>query len=230
MDEISFQAFLNEKLRERGLSIKKLSELTGIAVKHLENLSTGRLEDLPAIPYLRGYLIEIGEVLGFDGETWLDRFKKEGVLKGSGAHDELPRNRFAQKPINKTIFVGAIVLIILLYIGIRSSQIFGKPIIEIISPAQETATVAEDQFLITGDVRGADQLSINGEQITIDTSGHWQKTVLLQPGLNSVSIIAKKFLGRETEVVRRIIYEPPAEDPLDPRNVVPSSSTRQFEN
>lgn len=209
MDETSFQDLLNEKLRERGFSIKRLSELTGIAVKHLENLSAGRFDDLPAIPYLRGYMIEIGEVLGFDGETWLDRFKKEGLLKGSGAHDELPKNRFAQKPINKTVIIGVVVLIILLYLGIRSAQIFGTPILEVASPSQETTTVTEEQFLVQGALREADQLSINGEQIAIDASGHWQKTVLLQPGLNPIRIIAKKFLGRERGVIRQIIYEPP---------------------
>ena len=67
MDYADFPSFFNERLKERGLTLKRLSELSGISVKHLEALAAGQFDNLPPAPYLRGYLLKLGQVLGFDG-------------------------------------------------------------------------------------------------------------------------------------------------------------------
>lgn len=42
-------------------------------------------------------------------------------------------------------------------------------------------------------------LSLQGRQIFTDENGHWQETVLLLPGYNSVAVVARDRFGRKTE-------------------------------
>ena len=59
MDE-SFETFFRERIKDRGISLKKLSELTGIAISHLENMVRGNFDDVPSAPYFHGYIIRLG--------------------------------------------------------------------------------------------------------------------------------------------------------------------------
>ena len=47
-EDINFQAFFAAKIKDRGVSIKKLSEATGIAPAYLEAMAHGRFDDLPS--------------------------------------------------------------------------------------------------------------------------------------------------------------------------------------
>jgi len=50
--------------------------------------------------------------------------------------------------------------------------------------------------------------------INMDENNNFSKSVLLQGGINSFEIKAKKFLGRETSVTRQIIYQEPEVSPI----------------
>jgi hypothetical protein len=50
---------------------------------------------------------------------------------------------------------------------------------------------------------------VNGDEATIASDGSWQKNVLLQGGINTFDISAKKFLGGTTDVMEQITYNPP---------------------
>src|ERR1700690_1518674 len=96
-EEIIFQEFFAMRLKERGVSLKKLSDITGISPTHLENMFHGNLENMPSAPYFRGYLMRIGKVLDFDGEVWWERLRADGLIKNSGELDSLPKNRFLKQ-------------------------------------------------------------------------------------------------------------------------------------
>lgn len=211
IENLDFQYFFNERIRERGLNLKKLSEISGIALKHLENLSRGDFSKLPSEPYFRGYLVKLGRILEFDPQGWWVKFRESGFIKNSGANDLLAKNLHpSKKPSRRTAALLVILAIFLLYVGFRFSKIFGKPEITIASPAQNPATVGTSEINLSGTVNDASNLYINGEAVTIGASGSWSKTVLLQSGVNSLEVRAEKFLGGETKIVEQIIYEPAA--------------------
>ncbi|MBI3589302.1 MAG: helix-turn-helix domain-containing protein [Candidatus Liptonbacteria bacterium] len=210
--ENDFRAFLSAKLKEKGLTLKKLSELTGIILKHLENLNSGNLSDLPPSPYLHGYLIKIAEVLEFDAEEWWPVLKSEEEVSSSGAEDALPKNRFAKKPHTKKISLALIGLVVLLLFGLRLPKIIGLPEIAVTYPSGDaTLTVSAEEITVQGSLKGGDKVMLNGEAIPLNADGSWQKSILLAPGLNTIEITAKKFLGRETKVTRQVIYAPSEE-------------------
>lgn len=203
-----FAAFVAERLREKNLSLRRLSEMTGVSPRHLGALLEGRFDRLPPAPYVRNYLIRIGEVLEFDGQAWWERLKEEGLVRSSGPADELPKNRFARRAPPKVVWVVGIVMLIFLYFGLRSSNIFGTPRVMIAYP-QSTVTVSnESEVIVRGTLANGDKVSVNGESVPVERGGVWEKRISLQPGLNTVEVHAEKFLGKGVTLVRQILYEP----------------------
>jgi len=209
-NNVDFARFLVERIKERGLNLKKLSEFTGISVKHLEGLVRANFENLPDAPYVRGYLEQLGRVLGFDYEDWWQKIKTDQRLKDSGAGDWLPKNRSAKKSPFKIVWLGLAAAAVLLYLILQFGRIFGKPQITVNNPKGNLLNTTMSEITLAGNVQGADELYINGDAVTLAPDGSWQKTVALQSGLNSIEVAAKKFLGKETTVIKQVFYEPPA--------------------
>jgi hypothetical protein len=206
-EEINFQTFFVAKIKDRGISLKKLSEATGIAPAHLEAIVHGRFDDLPSAPYVRGYLVRLGKVLEFDGEAWWERLKKEGFANNSGPADSLPNNRFIRKSPAKFIWIGIAAILIIIYLGFQIPILFGKPSLSITFPAQNPYTTGSSTLTIEGTAQGANSLSLNGDSITVAQDGSWEKTVLLQNGLNTFDISAKRLLGGSNDITEQILYQ-----------------------
>lgn len=108
----------------------------------------------------------------------------------------------------KTASVIVIVVIIVSYIAIQLPRATGKPEITILSPAENPAKASFREFTIAGSVKSASELYINGEVLRPGEGGTWKKNVILQSGLNSFEITAKKFLGGETKIIQQVVYLP----------------------
>lgn len=214
-NEPTFEEFLAARLRDKGISLKRLSEITGITPIHIENLFHGNFEHLPSRPYFRGYLIRIGKVLDFDGEEWWERIQKGDFVKDSGPADALPHNRFVKQDLPKSTWaIGIVALIVVIYLAISLPHILGKPVLTIAFPPASPYTTTSTTLVFQGMVQNADALYLSngnassGEEIPVAADGSWQKTVLLsENGLNAFAFTAKKFLGGETTLTEQVIYE-----------------------
>lgn len=207
LNNFDFAPFFNERVKECGLNLKKISELTGITLKHLNNLGSGNFKGLPPAPYLRGYLKKLGLVLGFDDEEWWIAFKKRGLVKDSSSGDDLPKNRFTRPSLRKIFLPAVLILIILLYFIFQFPRIFGKPIITVTDPSRDPMSATSREYVLRGILKNADSLYVNDETVSINQDGTWEKNILLNSGLNPVEIRAKKLLGGETKIVRQIFYQ-----------------------
>ena len=199
-NDLPFEQFFAEKIKERGVSLKKLAEMTGIAPAHIESLLRGSYESMPSAPYFHGYLLHLGAVLGFDGEEWWAKLKKEGVVKNSGELDTMPRNRFIKQSPPKYLWAAGIGILVLIYLAFQAPRIFGKPTVSITFPNTNPYLTTSSPITLTGTVSGADslyQVDANGgqEPIIIAPDGSWQKVETLGTGPNPFEISAKKFLG-----------------------------------
>jgi cytoskeletal protein RodZ len=204
--QLLFTEFFNQKLKERGLTLRQLSEISGINLKYLELLSHGRFEQLPPSPYLHGYFRRLGEILGFDPSEWWERVKDGGSLKASGKGDVMAENRFARG--KKGLWItGAVLIVLLIFFGVRASKILGEPQIELTAPASDLPRVTEDHVIFEGKITNADELTINDQQVQHEDDGSFRTEVPLQPGENRIEVKAKKVLGRETKITREVYYD-----------------------
>lgn len=222
--EISFEQFFATKIKERGISLKKLADVTGIAPMHIESLLRGDFDAMPSAPYFRGYLLRLGEELGFDGEEWWRRIRKDGLTKNSGAADVLPRNRFMKEAPPKYLWAIAVAALIVIYFAFQAPRILGKPTLTVNFPSSNPYATSSSTITISGTVVNADAVYLNGTQeIAVNPDGSWQQTVLLGAGPNPFEISAKKFLGGETSLTETILYEPVGGVPAD--TSVPGTTT-----
>jgi lambda repressor-like predicted transcriptional regulator len=208
--QFNFAAFFTAKLKERGLTLRKLSELSGISAQDLQNLSEGDFDHLPAAPYLRGYTIKLAKILEFDPDIWWQYFEAIGALKSSGETDYLPQNRFAIGKRAQYGWVIAVVVILVLYGGLRFSKILGRPTLIVLEPSESPVTVTINPMVIHGTLTGGDTLTMNGEAVMVADDGNWEKSIALEEGLNTISVKASKRLGKSVEDVLQIVYEAPA--------------------
>ncbi|MEK7195464.1 MAG: helix-turn-helix domain-containing protein [Patescibacteria group bacterium] len=209
MDNSDIGELLQLKTRERGLNIKKLSDISGISGAHLESLLRGDFSKMPPAPYLYGYLKKLGDILGFDhGELW-EELKRKEALKRSGKSDSLPKNRFERKIPIKVIAVFAVMLVMAVYFSSQKDRIFGKPIITVTYPDYNPVVAEKGEITMTGRLEGDGKLYVNGEAITVNGDGYWEKKIMLQNGINSFEISAKKTPGGETKLLKQILYNPP---------------------
>lgn len=206
-EDINFQTFFAAKIKDRGISTKKLSEATGIAPAYLEAMAHGRFDDLPSAPYVRGYLVRLGKVLDFDGNEWWEKIRKDRVVSNSGPRDSLPGNRFLRQRPTKFIWIGTVALVIIIYLAFQIPAVFGGPKLSVTFPSQSPYTTTSSTLTLEGFAQGTNSLTLNGDNVTTAPDGSWQKTVLLQDGLNTFQITAQKLLGGQTSITEQIFYQ-----------------------
>ncbi len=200
---------LQELTQERSISVDKLALVTNIPRRFVVALFEGDFKKLPAKPYVRGYLTRIAAAMSIEPTILIKAYKDSTEVRSSGEKDVLPANRFAIEKINKNfIIVFLIIVVIAGFLAWRAKDILGRPSIEVNLP--ETTLVTQEQVIkISGAINPKDRLTLNQEMIYTDEAGKFEKEVGLSPGLNTLEFDVKRFLGRETKIVKQILYEEP---------------------
>lgn len=207
-NEKSLLEILDDAMALRGLNEEKLALLSEVPQVYLNALHDSDSKRLPAAPYMRGYLMKIGEALEIDGNLLWQTYKKEYPLKASGAQDKLPHNRFAIKPINKKSLAIAIILVFaIIYFAFRIGDFFEAPILEITNPSSDSVIIKEPVIKLVGKADPNNKLTINKEEVLADNNGHFEKDFVLQPGLNIIEFRVKRFLGKEAAVTKKVVYQ-----------------------
>lgn len=196
-------------MRYYDLNLEKLSRMSGISERHLEALLEEKFKQLPSAPYVHGYLSKIGAILNLNSEDlWRIYLKDNHNLRRSGERDKLPPNRFFYRfwLSRRFIILASGVVIIGLYVFFQTSFFFNKPDLVFEDLSEDSLIVDNDKFIFRGRIEAPASLSINDEQISIDSAGSFEKTVYLNSGLNVFTFRAKKVLGKELKVIKQIFY------------------------
>jgi len=121
----------------------------------------------------------------------------------------MPSNRFALKSIKKDwLIIAAAILLIIIYFGFNLKRLLGQPTLIITTPSSETTVTNYPVINISGQINKSDILKINGQELTVDKYGKFEKLYNLQPGINNFEFSVKRMLGKELKVVRQVIYQP----------------------
>ena len=200
--------FLFQKRREKGLSLDKLSYLSGIEKEVLENLEKDNWSELLPDIYVRGYLLKIGEVLGVDGEELWSLYKKDKRrAKIKRIKNHLPFLKRNSK--KRTAFFQVIIIIIFfILIGIFSfwqiKKFLKPPEIQLFYP-ENNMIVSENSIKIEGRTN-ASILLINHQKIPLKEDGYFSFLVPLLEGTNIIEIESLNPFGQRTVLKRRVVY------------------------
>jgi len=213
---------LIEAIKAKGITIEKLSQLTGVSINIIQNLLGNNYKKLPAKPYLHGYLIKISEVLNLDGKKiWKEYIKQidniENIKIAEVKNLKTPFKFSFVK--NNLIFIFFIVLILVVIIW-RLPFILGKPQINLENFSGDLITTSSESIILKGKLINGDQLLINGSSVALNKDYTFEQSIALHPGLNVIQIQASKILGQKTEIKKQIYYEATGE-----KNILLAPST-----
>ncbi len=210
METASLKELLREHIELKGLTPKKIADMTGIPDRYIEMLLDGDASRLPPSPYVHGYIAKLSGILNFDKDTMWRLYQKEAPLTRSGREDRLPNNRFAMRRVSHAWVVTLVViLVVVAFGGYNIYGILTPPAVIITVPASDNSTVAQKTILLQGKTDATYTVTINGSEVYVGPDGSFQKELQLQEGVNGVEFVVRKFLGKETHIVRHIVYAPP---------------------
>jgi len=206
----TFSEILADEMRSARYSVDKLSKETGISERFIMFLLEGRIEDLPPTPYVYGYMMRIGEVLGIDAEKLWKEMQKEAKMREAGASDKLPPNRFVTRHINALAVFGAVLLlgtaVYFLSKSITAANIANA--LRLYSLEGGTTVVSTSSIVVSGSVERSVKLTINESPVYPDENGAFSRAVELKPGMNAISFELKGFLGRTGKIIKHVFYKP----------------------
>lgn len=208
LQKIGLAEFLKGKRQEKNLTLEHLSDLTKIQLYHLEALEMGQFEKLPPSIYRDGIFKRLSKFLDANEGEIIKAYKNEFKSSVKAALPEpvsavKKRSYFILTPGKFIIFLSGLLLVILFgYLWYQFNFLIGPPNLAVI-PGEDAIT-AEDAVLIRGKTDNGIDLTINGENTYVDSSGNFEKNVKLAAGLNVIEIQAVNNFGKITKIVRQI--------------------------
>ena len=201
---------LGEKLKKlRGdfrMSLAEVSKATRIQVKYLEYLENGQYEKLPADVYVRGFLRSYARYLNIDEAAFIKLYEREQNIQTNLGRDVATKT-FNTKNLHISSFVitprSLAIAIIFLLVGsvffylYRELQSFaGVPRLVILTP-ESGAAIETSEVRIAGKTDKGARVSINNQPVFVGSDGDFSDTLILQPGLNTVTVVSINRFDKE---------------------------------
>ncbi|GIW66278.1 MAG: hypothetical protein KatS3mg095_0176 [Candidatus Parcubacteria bacterium] len=201
---------LNEilkSLREKiNLSQEELANNLKITIAQVEILEKGQFKKLPKNSLLKilkkyenFFKLKEGELSSLIKKEYLDN------------EDKPILNKEYYKNYNnyQTLTIKIILLIFIFITALISYQIINLllPQIKIIYPPDGLVT-NQREIKIRGYVDKRSVLYLNKDEIIYKDNGYFEKSALLNPGLNKFEFIVKNYLGGYKKIIINVYYQP----------------------
>lgn len=197
---------LSAAREKKKLTIEQVEKATRIRAKFLLALEKNEFNKLPPGTFIRGFVKNYASFLGLEVEDTLAFYRRqENFDKTPAPPKSLKPSRFP----SLTFSTLAVIVLITLFFGYLIYSYFkfaGSPTLLINSPANNVA-LKDDQIEIVGKTDPEAGLTINNQPVTVNENGSFNIIVPLQPGLNTLTVIATNKFKRQTTVVRNLRLE-----------------------
>lgn len=202
---------LGEKLKKlRGdfrMSLSEISKSTRIQVKYLEYLESGEYNKLPADVYVRGFLRSYAHYLNIDEQALINLYERERHIQVN-LNQETEKKTFNVKnlSISSLVITPRLLVIVMIFLLVggsffylfREFQAFaGAPRLIILSPAENATTIETDEIIVQGKTDKGARVSINNQSVFVGGDGEFSDKLILQAGLNTVTVVAINRFDKE---------------------------------
>lgn len=210
LDEETVAEQLRRTRQARGLKIEEAAKRLKISRRYLEALEKNRHTDLPSGVYGRNFLREYAIFLGLDPTPLLEQFMAESAAipapEGGLFERQVVSRRhlWALPQLLKNAIIGVLIIACLFYLGLLLKRIFEPPFLRIDYPPESLVT-ADTRLEISGQSEPETDIAINGQAVLADKQGVFKREIYLPPGLNVLTITAKKKYGRTASASRQVL-------------------------
>lgn len=208
----SASEILKKAREDLGFSLEQVAEITKIRPEFLAKIEAGDYQSLPGEAYIKGFLRTFARAVQADEEKVLAFFRREYEENKKGS------KRLTWQPIQIKIFnltpttflavmVSTLILSFLLFLAWQYKSFAGVPLLLIYEPTPQQL-VTRSFVTVIGKSDPDAKVTINGEEVFLDKSGAFQKTIEVEPGIYQLKIAAVNKLGKKSEVTRTVEVRP----------------------
>lgn len=193
-----------------------MAKKTRLSKKYITALEACEFEKLPkGGVYQKNFIKRYLNVLNLPATSYIQQFLiEEGYNKPAEepqqAHPHTPKPvlRFQALPdLMKYISVAVVLFSVLGYLGWQVHRILEPPMLTLASPEDGHIT-SDEQITIRGVAEPETHLTINGKGISLAEEGHFEQTLDLVEGVNTIVVEATKKHGKTTTETRYVTQRP----------------------
>lgn len=197
---------LSAAREKKKLTLEQVEKATRIRAKFLLALEKNEFNKLPPGTFTRGFIKNYAAFLNLPVEETLAFYRRqENFDKTPPPPKSLKPNHFP----SLTFSTLAVIVLIALFFGYLIYSYFkfaGSPTLLINSPANNVV-LKEERIEIVGKTDPEAGLTINNQPVAVNENGSFNITVPLQPGLNTLTVVATNKFKRQTTVIRNLRLE-----------------------
>jgi cytoskeletal protein RodZ len=194
---------LKDEREKKGLSLEDVVEKTKIKKNFLTAIETGKFNQLPSESYALGFVKNYAEFLGINQERASALFRREYEAKKI---DVLPKFRKTQGLLGKKIILRSpksylifvVIFIVATYVFFQFRFLLFGPELLIHSP-KNGDIIKKSTISVTGKTDPYATVLINGEEVYVDLTGTFRKTLYVYTGEEKIDISSKNQSGKETK-------------------------------
>lgn len=193
---------LKDEREKQDLSIDDVVAATKIKRSFIVAIEKGKFQELPSDTYAMGFVKNYAVFLGISEDRAAALLRREYEAKRI---EVLPKFRKTSRAGRKIILrsprgylIFAVVLIVFTYIIYQFSFLFFGPKLSVTSP-KPGQIIQANSVHVSGTTDPYATVSVNGEEVYVDISGSFKKTVYIYTGNNKVDVVAKNRYGKETK-------------------------------
>jgi len=204
---------LKEERERKFYTLDEIEKATKIRKELLEALEAGQYSKLPPLTFIQGFIKNYGKFLKLDTEKLLAIFRREFSER---IHPPRILDSFSN-PIDTTRFkltparalgsmILGLIIIFFVYLWIEYRFLVGSPFLEVSQPVNQFNT-SSPVIQVSGRTDPEAKLSINNQQIEVDSSGRFSQEIKLSEDINTVTIVAASKTGKITKVERTVFLK-----------------------
>jgi len=191
--------------------LNDVSKNTKIQVKYLEYLENGEYNMLPPDVYARGFIRSYASYLGINENTLVKLYEREkgierNIKKRKDKNSSWESINFSGLVITPKYIAAAAVIILavagLAYFYGELKSFIAIPRLLIYSP-QDGSVAGDNPIQVSGLTEKGAQVFINDQKVNVKENGEFSENVILQSGLNSITVKAvNKFEKESAQIIK----------------------------
>lgn len=204
---------LKEEREKKFLTLEDVEKSTKIRKELLEALEKGQYIRLPPSTFVQGFIKNYGRFLGLPIEKLLAIFRREfsqkthppRVLETFSHPVDGKKFRFTPAKALGTLIL-TLVLIFFIYLWFEYRFLTGAPYLEVTQPPNQFSS-ASALVVVSGRTDPEAKVSINNQEIRVDTSGRFSQEIELSENINTLVINAVSKSGKAAKVERTVFFK-----------------------
>ena len=211
---------LGERLSQARVSsditIEQASKDTLISQDYLLALEHSDYNRLPGDIYCRCFLKTYAQYLNLEVDEIMQKYCSEyKVMKSLNMSKieslkpvlKVSKWHFLVTPkILRNTLVALVAVICLVYLGFKVEAIVKPPVLIVDSPTDNYLT-KEKSINIIGTTQAETLVTVNGQKVLVNETGKFSEMLGLNPGLNIITVVAKKNHSRENSIQLRVVMQ-----------------------